>query len=142
VKEAVEIRNAIGAETLIIGNGDIKNIEEAKQKALETNCDGVMLGRAIFGNPWLFAQSRSNHHREEDITLEERLRVMIEHTKLFEELLGDIKSFAIMKKHYKAYIGSFDGAKEFRMELMDEAKNGHDVEMIVDNFLATHKNLL
>jgi nifR3 family TIM-barrel protein len=142
VKEAVEIRNAIGAETLIIGNGDVKNIEDAKQKAFETNCDGVMLGRAIFGNPWLFAQSRNNQDSVQGILLEERLRVMVEHTKLFEELLGDIKSFAIMKKHFKSYIGSFEGAKEFRMQLMDEAKNSHDVEKIVDNFLAVHKNLL
>ncbi|QQR50079.1 tRNA-dihydrouridine synthase [Candidatus Nomurabacteria bacterium] len=142
VKEAVEIRNAIGAETLIIGNGDVKNIEDAKQKAFETNCDGVMLGRAIFGNPWLFAQSRNNQDSVQGILLEERLLVMVEHTKLFEELLGDIKSFAIMKKHFKSYIGSFEGAKEFRMQLMDEAKNSHDVEKIVDNFLAVHKNLL
>jgi tRNA-dihydrouridine synthase len=60
---------------------------------------------------------------------------MVEHTKLFEELLGDIKSFSIMKKHYKAYCTGFDGAKELRLQLMEEAKNAGEVERIVKDFL-------
>jgi tRNA-dihydrouridine synthase len=60
---------------------------------------------------------------------------MVEHTKLFEELLGDIKSFAIMKKHYKAYCTGFAGAKELRLQLMEEAKNAADVERLVKSFL-------
>ncbi|MBY0376392.1 tRNA-dihydrouridine synthase family protein, partial [Patescibacteria group bacterium] len=51
----VEIRNKMGKDTLIFGNGDALSIEDAKQKVLDTGCDGVMLGRAIFGNPWLFS---------------------------------------------------------------------------------------
>jgi nifR3 family TIM-barrel protein len=58
VKEVVEMRNKLGVNTLIIGNGDVKNLEDAKQKVVETGCDGVMLGRAIFGNPWLFDQNK------------------------------------------------------------------------------------
>ena len=66
----------------------------------------------------------------------EKLRVMIEHTKLFEELLGKTKNFAIMKKHYKAYVNGFDGAKELRVKLM-EAENGAEIESIVNDFLAS-----
>lgn len=55
---------------------------------------------------------------------------MIEHTKLFEELLGDIKNFAIMKKHYKAYVNGWDGANELRKKLM-EANNAKEVENII-----------
>ena len=44
--------------TLILGNGDVMSIEDAHQKVEETRADGIMLGRAIFGNPWLFANSR------------------------------------------------------------------------------------
>jgi tRNA-dihydrouridine synthase len=54
VKRAVEIRNESGKDTLIIGNGDALDIADAKAKAEASGCDGVMLGRAIFGNPWLF----------------------------------------------------------------------------------------
>ncbi len=128
VKEVVDIRNAMGKDTLIIGNGDVKDIEDAKRKAAETGCDGVMLGRAIFGNPWLFDQNRG------EIPLEEKLRVMVEHTNLYEELLGEIKSFSIMKKHYKAYVNSFDGATELRTKLM-EASSAAEVEAIVGEFL-------
>ena len=86
-----------------------------------------MLGKAIFGNPWLFAGYTP--------TLSEKLKVMIEHTKLFEKLLGKHKNFAIMKKHYKAYVNGFDGAKELRMKLM-KAENSAEVEALTLDFLA------
>lgn len=130
VREAVEMRNAMGVQTLIIGNGDVKDIEDAKQKAAETGCDGIMLGRAIFGNPWLFDQNKK------EVPLKEKLRVCVEHTKLYEELLGSIKSFAIMKKHYKAYVNGFEGATELREKLM-LAGTAAEVEGIVSDFLAS-----
>ncbi len=126
MKRIVEIRNESGKETLIFGNGDALDINDAKKKVEETGCDGVMLGRAIFGNPWLFSGKVP--------TTEEKLKVMIEHTKLFEEKLGKHKNFAIMKKHYKAYVNGFDGAKELRMKLM-EAENASEVERITEEFL-------
>lgn len=127
VKRAVEIRNALGSKTLIVGNGDALDLVDARQKAQESGADGVMLGRAIFGKPWLFAESFPS--------LEERLRIAIEHTKLFEELLGDIKNFAIMKKHFKAYVEGFPGAKELRMQLM-ETTNAQEVEDLIEDFVS------
>lgn len=126
VKRAVEIRDELGSGALIVGNGDARDVEDARAKARESGADGVMLGRAIFGSPWLFAETQPS--------LEERLRIAVEHTKLFEELLGDIKSFAIMKKHFKAYVEGFDGAKELRMELM-ETESAKEVETLIENFL-------
>ena len=126
MKRALEIRDSSGSETFILGNGDVEGLEDAKQKAKESGAGGIMLGKAIFGNPWLF----SGHVP----SVEEKLEVMIEHTKLFEELLGDIKNFAIMKKHYKAYVNGFDGAKELRMQLM-EAENAREVERITREYL-------
>ena len=129
VARAVEIRNELGSDTLIFGNGDALSLADAEQKVQETGADGVMLGRAIFGNPWLF-------HPEKDlsnVSLEERLLVMVEHTKLFEEMLP-FKNFAIMKKHYKAYVNGFDGAKELRMQLM-EAHTASEIEDIVKQFI-------
>ncbi len=129
VRQAVGIRDRLKSETLIIGNGDALSIADAEAKVTETGADGVMLGRAIFGNPWLF-------HPEKDISnvaLDERLRVMVEHTKLFEELLP-FKNFAIMKKHYKAYVNSFSGASELRAELMDK-NSATEIEEVVEKFL-------
>lgn len=126
MKRVVEIRNEMKKETLIFGNGDVLNLEDGAKKIKESGCDGVMLGRAIFGNPWLFAGKLP--------TIKEKLQVMVEHTKLFEEKLSKHKNFAIMKKHYKAYCNGFDGAKELRVKLM-ETEDATQVENLVNDFL-------
>ncbi len=128
VREAVNM--AKGTGTLIVGNGDVKNLADAEKKIEETGADGVMLGRAIFGNPYLFLGRTLD-----SISLNERFAIMIEHTRLYEELLGDVKNFAVMKKHYKAYVNGFDGAKELRIKLM-ESNNTKEVEDIVSEFLS------
>jgi nifR3 family TIM-barrel protein len=120
--------------TIILGNGDIKSVTQGKKLAKETGCDGVMVGRGIFGTPWFFDEEAFNKGK----SVEERLRICIEHTKLYEEKLGDIKSFAIMKKHFKAYVNGFDGAKELRMELMD-CGNAKEVEEKAIAFLKNNK---
>ncbi len=129
VKRAVEIRDGLKSKTLVLGNGDVKDLEDARIKMKETGADGAMLGRAIFGNPWLFAGRKLN-----DVPLPERFEVMCEHTALFEELLGGTKNFALMKKHYKAYVEGFPGAKELRVKLM-EAKDAKEIKEISDAFL-------
>lgn len=127
--EIIKLRNEIAPQTLIIGNGDAKDIADAKIKVKESGCDGVMLGRAIFGNPWLFAK------RNNEPTNIEKLKVLIEHTKLFEKLIGNAKIFAIMKKHFKAYINNYEGAKELRADLMDNAHNAKEVKTIIDKYI-------
>jgi nifR3 family TIM-barrel protein len=131
VKRAVRIRNEMGVETLIFGNGDVKDLADARERVEKAQCDGAMLGRAIFGNPWLFAN-------ESPISLKEKLEVMVEHTYLFEELLGGYKNFAVMKKHYKAYISGFEGSAELRAELMATEK-AKEVEGIVVSFIDKHR---
>ncbi|HEV7449480.1 MAG TPA: tRNA-dihydrouridine synthase [Candidatus Paceibacterota bacterium] len=131
VKRAVEIRNEQGSSAFILGNGDLKDVEDAKEKIKESGADGAMLGRAIFGKPWMF----SNKLEPE---LAERLRIAVEHAHLFEEMLSDIKSFAIMKKHFKAYAEGFAGAKELRMRLM-ETTNAKEVEKLIEAFLVHYK---
>lgn len=133
VARAVEIRNEIlgthAHKTRLIGNGDAKSLTDAQDKIAQSGADGVMLGRAIFGNPWLF-------HPEKDasnVPLEERLAVMVEHTRLFAELLP-FKNLNIMKKHYKAYVKDFPGAAEFRAELMEQG-SAEAIAEVVERFL-------
>jgi len=115
---------------LLLGNGDITTLTEAEKKCLETGCDGIMIGRGIFGNPWMF----NRESPIDKIPISKRLEAMIEHTKLFEEKFSNLKiggkNFEVMRKHYKAYVNGFDGAKELRMKLM-EANNAAEVESIV-----------
>ncbi len=124
-----------GKEILLIGNGDVKDLEDAKEKALKYGCEGIMIGRGVFGNPWFFS-SQNNL----SITLEEKLEVLMEHTQIFDKelLQPKHKHFDVMKKHFKAYVNGFDGAKELRVKLM-ETKNTKEVKQIVDNFLKSKK---
>ncbi len=125
IKQIVEIRDAMKLKTKIIGNGDVETLEQGRVLAKQTGCDGIMIGRGIFGNPWLFS--------EKIPTTKEKLKVLVEHTKLFEKKLGKVKNFAVMKKHYKAYVNNFDGAKELRMKLM-ETNSAQEVEKVISEF--------
>ena len=153
VARAVLIRDSLGSKTLIVGNGDVKDIAHARQKVLETGCDGVMLGRAIYGNPWLFKELRIQRSASlqnasvplvvrsgtprgseasapriasESIALtelaigpREKLETLAEHIQLFDELMTGFANFAVMKKHFKAYVNGWDNAKELRVRLME-----------------------
>lgn len=133
VARAVQISrqfDASNSRTLIVGNGDIVDMEDARAKARDTGADGIMVGRGVFGDPWFFTPREVR----DGITLRDRFRAMVEHTELFEKYFSEIKPFDIMKKHYKAYVSGFDGAKELRIKLM-ETKNASGVRDIMMPFL-------
>jgi nifR3 family TIM-barrel protein len=128
IAEAVRIRDKYekkpDSKTLILGNGDVKNLVDAEEKAEKYGLDGVMVGRGIFGNPWFFAPTGVQ------LNVKEKLRVMLEHTRVFEKIFSGRKNFDVMKKHYKAYVNGFPGAKELRIKLMG-AKSADEAEKIV-----------
>ena len=129
IKRAVEIRNEKGSETLIFGNGDIESLEDTYQKVEETGADGVMIGRAVFGNPWLF-------HPEKDwstVSSQERLEALIKHAQLFDELLPH-KSYAIMKKHFKSYCRELPESASLRDTLM-QTTNAHETEKVIHMYM-------
>lgn len=135
VAEVVEM--AKGTGVVIIGNGDVTSMEDGVEKATASGAAGVMVGRGVFGNPWFFNRERSI----DEVTFRERFAVMVEHTALFLELSGDIKSFAVMKKHYKAYVNGFDHAKELRVALMD-ANSLDEIKTLVAQFAQEHPELM
>lgn len=146
MKRIVALRDTLSPETLILGNGDVKDMQDGLDKLKESGADGIMFGRAIFGNPWLFknlGQAKDAFLKNDALPVQnyvpdikEKLTVMMVHTELYEKKLGDIKSFAIMKKHFKAYVNGFDGAKELRTKLM-ETNSAAEVRAITEQFLAT-----
>ncbi len=123
IKKAVELRDQISPATVIIGNGDVLSLEEGRARVKETGVDGIMIGRGIFHDPWIF-------HPNENVTLKNRLDLLLEHTKLFVQTWGNTKNFAIMKKFFKMYINGFDGASDIRIKLM-ECQNLSEVETVV-----------
>lgn len=129
-EQALSIRDRLDSSPsrpLLLGNGDVYSMAEAERRAAEAGFDGVMIGRGIFGSPWFFSG-------KPEPELPEKLRIMAEHTELFEELFKESKSFNVMKKHYKAYVTGFRGANELRVELM-EAKGAAEVRGIVEKFI-------
>ncbi len=136
VKLRDEVQAALPANerTLIVGNGDVMSLDEAREKTVQSGCDGIMIGRGIFGKPWFFEGLTRQNPAER--TPEERLAIMLEHTKLFEKTFCGTqatrghKSFAVMKKHFKAYVNGWDGAKELRAKLM-ETNSAKEVATIV-----------
>lgn len=113
IAEAVALRDKYfhSEKPFIFGNGDLLSVSDAKEKSLAYGADGAMLGRAIFGNPWLFANKRK-------ISEKERFRTLARHAELFEKTFVGIKSFEVMKKHFKAYTSGFAGAVMLRAKLM------------------------
>jgi tRNA-dihydrouridine synthase len=132
--QIVALRDRTSPKTVLLGNGDVRSLEDARVKTKESGMDGVMVGAGVFGNPWFFSG------RTPDV--KERLERLVTHSELFEKLYrsdnpkpisqgGRIKNFDIMKKHYKSYTL---GEKELRMRLM-EAENAAEVREIVQDFL-------
>ena len=113
IKMAVEIRNEKLVDTVIIGNGDIKNVQEAGSRAQETGVDGVMIGRGVFENPWCFSAKGQVPSAKQKIDLLKR------HLELWQETWGDRKNFSVLKKYFKIYVRDFEGASELRAKLMN-----------------------
>lgn len=127
VRAAVDLRSQQNSKTLIFGNGDCTDLDDARRRVAASGADGAMLGRAIFGNPWLWSGKK-----KEDIPLAERLSVLVEHAQLFDELCPQ-KSFAVMRKHFKSYVLGTPGAKELTARLMT-ALNADDVAQIAQEW--------
>jgi len=107
---------------MILGNGDVKSITEAEDKVREFWVDGVLFGRATFGNPAFFV-SKGEASREQ------KLSWMVEHAHKYEEVYGT-GWFAPMRKHLAWYAHGFPGAAELRAELMRTNSAG-EVEEVV-----------
>lgn len=122
ISEAVEI--AKGNKTLVIGNGDVESIEDGEMKARESGVCGIMIGRAILGNPWMFKRNKKEPSEKE------KLAMLVKHAILFERYYKDKKSFGNFRKYLKCYVSGFQGSKELRMKLM-EAKNSKEIKKII-----------
>lgn len=126
IGKVVDMRNKLGSPTLIIGNGDVLSYKEAQQKHVEYGVDGVMIGRGVFKNLYVF-------DGEKDFTTfsrKDKLEHLLRHVSLFHETWGATKHFAIMKKFYKIYVSGFDEASELRMQLMTLTNAQETIEFL------------
>ena len=107
-------------ETLLLGNGDIDSVAVGKKHLKKYGGDGFLIGRAAFGNPWVFNKGE---------TLVKKFEVMMEHARKFEECFPEDKFF-VMRKHLSWYAKGFDGAKELRGKLV-LCNSAEEVEKIL-----------
>ncbi len=112
VKQAVKIP--------VIGNGDINDIESAEYMYKYTGCDFIMIGRGALGNPWIFNMINSYFETGETVpapSVEEKMRVMINHITKLCEYKGEYVGIREARKHAGWYIKGMRGAASFRRDI-------------------------
>lgn len=109
VKEAVTIP--------VIGNGDIKDPESAQRIMQETKCDGIMIGRAVRGNPWIFNQIQTYLNTGQKIdkpSFEEVKKVIFQHAALQKAIKGEYTGIREMRKHISWYLTGYPNSAKVR----------------------------
>lgn len=122
---ALAAKLAHAKKTVILGNGDVTSLAEARTKAKIYGVDGVLIGRAALGNPWIF--------RDIVPAPAARLKAAVWHSRLFEAICGK-KHFVPIRKHLGWYCKGFPHAVETRLKLMN-SNNADEVEQIVKEVL-------
>ncbi|MCX8008987.1 MAG: tRNA-dihydrouridine synthase, partial [Patescibacteria group bacterium] len=130
IGKAVKIRDAMKKSTAIIGNGDIISKEDAKQKYEEYGVDGIMIGRGIFKNPFVFGKAETWL----TMSMRSRLNLLQKHLNLFHDVWGNKKNFAVMKKYIKIYVADLPQASEIREKLMTY-QNYEEMYQMIANLL-------
>lgn len=100
----------------VLGNGDVRSGADAVRMIDETGCDGVIVGRAAQGNPWLFGEIRAALCGEgwQPPKASDRVAMALRHFDLETQLHGDKKGLLEMRKHIAWYVAGLPGASKFR----------------------------
>ena len=123
----------------VIGNGDIATPEDVVRMREHTGCAGAMIGRGVFGNPWLFRDARAlldGAARPSEPDAAERFRVALMHARLAIRLQGDTRRTMVeFRKHFGWYTRGLYGASELRQKLF-QVETMTDAEAIFSEYLA------
>jgi tRNA-dihydrouridine synthase len=121
---AVVHGSAVG--TTLMGNGDVQSLSEAHERIATYGLDGVLIGRAAFGNPWIFGKDEPSP--------EVRLRVALEHARAFMRLTPDMH-FMALRKHLAWYCKGLPNASDIRLRFV-RANTMEEIEAIVEEGIA------
>lgn len=116
------LKNTAGLHIPIIGNGDIVTVEQAKHVFDTTGVDGIMIGRAAIGNPWIFRDIKhylATGEKLPEPSLQERLAMCAEQLHASVSHHGERQGVIMMKKHYGNYLKGLRNGKHLRLQLME-----------------------
>ncbi len=119
------LRDEIAPRTLLTINGDILDRQQGLELAEKHGIDGVMIGRGIFKNPFAFEQEPREHSREDLLSL---LKIQLDLYDQYHHITG--RPFDTLKRFFKVYVHSFDGAAELRDKLMHSKSTDEVRELI------------
>lgn len=135
---------ARGTETLILGNGDLNSLVEAIRRTVETQVQGVLVGRGVLGAPWFFREKEQARQAcseetdlsalatttwEPEISLKQRMQVMLDHARQYEAIAG-LERFRSIRKHLGWYCTGFPHAAAMRGKMF-QVTNAQEVERVV-----------
>jgi len=129
MKLVIKLKDKLKATTKIIGNGDIFSLKQAHQVINQYHLDGIMIGRGIFRDPFIFNPTQTITTK----TPQEKLNLLLDHLKLFESLNTNPKAFHTLKRFFKVYVRDFENALTLRTKLM-ETSNLVQARAIIKDF--------
>ena len=120
----------------VIGNGDIKSPQDALKMFEFAGVDGIMIGRAAIGNPWIFMQIQEylQNGKIIEISNEKRLKIILEHIELQVEELGENTGIKEMRKHMTYYLKGLKDASAIRQKINTIETKNELVECITEYF--------
>ena len=128
----------VGGRIPVIGNGDVKTPEDAKNMLEQTKCDAVMVARGARGNPFLFTKIKEflTTGKIPEIPLEKSIEAGFKELNLLVDAFGEFPACMKMRGRFSNYMKGFDGAKEFRQKII-QAKSVLDYENLFSELLHT-----
>lgn len=126
--EIVKLRNKIAPKTKIIGNGDISSYAEIQEKFKLYGCEGFMVGRGIFSNPWIF----NKNFDLSSVSAKQRLDLYLDHIDLFKKTWKSEKDFGSLKKFSKTWINNFPDSSILR-DKVNLAQNLDEMVEIINS---------
>jgi tRNA-dihydrouridine synthase len=127
IGECAKLRNKLAPQTLIVGNGDVESRQQGEELAREHGLDGIMIGRGVFTDPYIFAEKSP----WAEVSKAERIALFRRHAALFASTWQDNqRPVYTLNKFCKIYISDFDGAKEMRAKLMAAESPAHLLDLI------------
>lgn len=139
IARAVELKNSLSPATLLLGNGDVKDYEMAQAKVQTYHVDGVLIGRASMGNPYVFLPSAE---REKAVAAHSLLEIALEHATLYEQTYQWEKNYLFlpMRKHLACYTKGIKDATKLRLQLIKTQSAAEVRQILSEQHLLSQPN--